>query len=395
MVSEHLLRWARWGAVLLCVTTVLVSAADLDTVKGISGLSPKPALVIFAVAYSVILAVLLRIKPVAGAHSPLMAALMLCSLPLDFDNLSALNLFALPFAVAPHRRRPWLWAQGGIFVLQLAFGWLNLVDPAQWSKLRAAMNVDPVPLLSALGAGVSQCVAWGGFAYLVGSLLVQLEMDRRMLVRANAELRGTQTMLAETARIEERLKISRELHDSVGHYLTSLGLQLEIAGSVGGADVQRPVERARLLVRLLLAEVREAASDWRLEKSEALPSAIRELCEGATGLETKLELAVDLPPASPGTSHALYRIVQEALTNTLRHSGARTFMVTLRTATAGGFELVLSDDGGGVAVVKPGTGLRGMEDRVRELGGSLRIDSGSGRGFTIEVHIPAARSLAA
>ena len=158
-------------------------------------------------------------------------------------------------------------------------------------------------------------------------------------------------------------------------------------------DAQRNVERARLLVRLLLAEVREAASDWRLEQSAMLPAAISQLCEGAQGLDIQLQIASELPASKPGTAHAIYRIVQEALTNTLRHSGARLFTVSLGTSALDWLELKVVDNGHGVAQVQRGQGLRGMEDRVRELGGTMSISSQPGGGFTIHVLIPAPRSL--
>ena len=394
MVSEQLLRWARWGAVLLCLSTMAVALAAEDPLPGISGWLPKPLLAAIALGYAALLFSLLKIAAVPPRYRPF-AGLMLVSLPLDFDFLSAFNLFALPFVVPPTRRRPWLRAQAAIFVIQIVFSWLGLAKPNGWANLKTVLSTEPGGVALALGAGLLQCAAWGAFAYFVGSLLVQLQNDRRQLAQTNAELRGAQTMLAEAARTEERLKMSRELHDSVGHYLTSLGLQLEIASSVAGPDAQRPVERARLLVRLLLAEVREAASDWRIERSEALPASLRQLCEGAVGLNVQLDLASELPPASPGTSHALYRIVQEALTNTLRHSGARAFHVVLRQGESGGFDLAIHDDGAGVAQVRPGSGLRGIEDRVRELGGTLQIGSEPGQGFSLRILIPPARSQAA
>jgi signal transduction histidine kinase len=393
MSSEQQLRWARWGAVLLCLTTTLVALTSDEPLPGLSGWLPRPLLALIAFGYAALLFHLLRLAPGPPRERSL-AALMLCSLPIDFDFLSAFNLFALPFVI-PGRRRRWIGAQAGIFFVQLLFGWLGLGKPGQWTNIQAVLAASPAELALALGAGLLQCAAWGGFAYLVGSLLVQLDRDRGQLAHTNASLRGAQVMLAETARLEERLKISRELHDSVGHYLTSLGLQLEIAGNVAGPEAQRPVERARLLVRLLLAEVREAASDWRVERPEALPVAIRELCASAPGLKVELTLADDLPPASPGTSHALYRIVQEALTNTLRHGGARTFTVDLRTGTGGGFELTVRDDGAGAGQFEKGNGVRGIEDRVRELSGTMQISTSPGKGFTLQVSIPPARSVAA
>ncbi len=392
-MNEQRLGWARWGAVLLCLTTMLVALAAEEPLQGLSGLLPRPLLAGIACVYAALLFQLLRIVPGPPRHLAL-ALLMLCSLPIDFEFLSAFNLFALPFVIAG-RRTIWLWTQAGIFLIQLLFGWLALAKPGQWGIIKGAIAANPSELAMALGAGLLQCAAWGGFAYLVGSLLVQLERDRLQLAQINASLRGAQVMLAETARIEERLNISRELHDSVGHYLTSLGLQLEIAGNVAGPDAQRPIERGRLLVRLLLAEVREAASDWRVERPEALPAAIRELCAGALGKVVELNLSSELPAASPGTSHALYRIVQEALTNSLRHSGARLFAVDLQAGASGGFELKIRDDGAGVAQLVPGNGVRGMEDRVRELGGTMQIITAPGEGLSLHVSIPPVRAVTA
>ncbi len=390
MVSDRLLRRSRWGALSLCASTALVAAVDTSEASGISGWVGKPALIAVATIYSALLAVVLRPESVSSSRrlrTRCLGLAMAVSVALDIDNLAALNLFALPFAIPSGRRRRWLWAQAGVLALQL-LALFNLRDPAQRAKLAEVWSLQGRELMAALGAGVLQMLAWGLFAYLVGSLLVQLEIDRQMLQRANAELRATQTMLAETTRIEERLRISRELHDSVGHYLTSLGLQLEIVENVGGPVVSGPLGRAKLLVRLLLAEVREAATAWRVEKPDALPGAIRELCQSVTHLQVRLDLADDLPAASPGTTHALFRIVQEALTNTLRHSDARTFSVRLGNRDDR-FELDVHDDGRGALQYSIGNGLTAMKERVREAGGDLQIDSS--RGFHIHALIPAAK----
>lgn len=375
---------------LLCASTILVAVLDDGQAAGISGWLGKPALSLLGAVYCVLLAAVLRpgFTALAATHrARYLGMAMAASLALDFDNLASLNLFALPFAIPAGRRRPWIWAQAGILLIHFQ-AWLKLYDPAQRAKLASIWPAQKGELMAAIGAGLLQLAAWALFAYFVGSLLVQLETDRRLLRRSNAELRATRTMLAEATRTEERLRISRELHDSVGHYLTSLSLQLEIAENIGTGPVAGPIGRAKLLVRLLLAEVRDAAAQWRVEQPAALAAAIRELCGEIPGLRVELDLAADLPPASPGTTNALFRIVQEALTNTLRHSGARSFSVKLQKKD-NQFELDIRDDGRGAACYRSGTGLTGMKERVRDLGGELEIDSSPS--FHIRALIPAAK----
>jgi hypothetical protein len=110
---------------------------------------------------------------------------------LDVENLSALNVFALPFVVAPARRRPWLWAQTGIFCVQLTFGWMNLRDPAQWGRLSTVLATNPGLLLSALAAGILQCA---GIAF--AKLLIPCHAQGPNRIRADLPPNLKQTRLA-------------------------------------------------------------------------------------------------------------------------------------------------------------------------------------------------------
>jgi signal transduction histidine kinase len=388
--TSRALELARWGALLLCISTGLVALTEDVQPTSLRQLLPPWLLLCLAVAYGVLLFHLIR-PP--GRPTPerkgLLAILMALSIPLDLESIAALNLFALPHVVPVGKRKRWFFGQAAILGLQVLTTWTNWLDPTVRHQLAQLAHSEPLELAVPLVFGVLQLAAWQGFAFLTGSFLVQLDADRRTLALANAELRGAQTMLAEAVRLEERLRISRELHDSTGHYLTSLGMQLEVLERTAGAASHPALERARLLVRLLLAEVRDAAAARRRETSTALPLALEQLARGVEGMHVDLELAQDLPPTAPGTTHALYRCAQEALTNALRHSRASRFQLSLRRVQ-NRLELNARDNGLGRSEVALGTGLTGMTERIAELGGELTISTQPGNGFAIAISVPVA-----
>lgn len=386
MTAERALSWARWGALLLCLSTGLVALTQ-EAPPGLPNGVWSPVLTcVLSTLYGVLLFNLLARPSGERSRPGALALLMALSLPLTADNLAALNLFALPFAIRGRHGR-WLGAQAVVFSLHLGAAWLNLADPATRQALAAMGTQRLTELAGALLVGVLQALAWHAFAYVLGGLLRQLDHDRRALSQANAELRASQTMLAEATRLDERLRLSRELHDATGHHLTSLGVQLEIVASVAGLAGQPALERARLLVRLLLAEVRDAASAWREERSTALPEALRQLLAGLHGPRVTLELAADLPACPPAVAHALFRCAQEALTNVLRHARAESVTVALRAQPAG-LELVVRDDGVGAVQVVCGAGLRGLRERVEALQGQMTLVAEPGRGFTVRAVLP-------
>jgi signal transduction histidine kinase len=222
--------------------------------------------------------------------------------------------------------------------------------------------------------------------------LAAAQADRRRWLQAMlAERLSADELHDEQLRYGERLGLAREMHDLMGHHLTALNLQLQLADALlqrqqpEGAATQ--IEKARQVAEQLLAEVREAVSSQRAERRIDLRNALRALADGidtptiTLGLDD--EAVRNLPPR---TAHALLCCVQEATTNCVRHARARHLHVQLQRE---GKELLLriEDDGEGAAKLSPGNGLTGMHERLAELGGSAQVLRHR-PGFLIEIRCP-------
>jgi signal transduction histidine kinase len=225
------------------------------------------------------------------------------------------------------------------------------------------------------------------FAFGFATLAVLEQRARLGLAASHAELLATQSLLADTARGSERLRIARELHDSIGHHLTALNLHLDLADrQLAGAN--NAVRTARELSRDLLSEVRAVVSDERGGQYIDLRQSLRTLCDGIPGLAIRLEVADDVRIASALTAHALFRCIQEAISNALKHAGARHLSVAVgqRGAT---IAATIRDDGGGARGRAEGNGLAGMRERVQALGGELATRDLPQGGFEVALSVPA------
>jgi len=225
------------------------------------------------------------------------------------------------------------------------------------------------------------------FAYAASLLALNQLKARDELRRVNSELRATQTLLAENTRIAERVRIARELHDLVGHHLTALSLNLEVASHTAGGKAKEHVDRAGSIARLLLSDVREVVSDMRRDDRVDLREAIRELASGVPEPEIHLDIPDRLSLTDPKRAQILLRCAQEVITNAVRHARARNLWIRL-TADEDGLRLEAVDDGCGAAELIPGNGLRGMRERIKELGGRLEIVTRPDSGFRIHAWMP-------
>lgn len=208
------------------------------------------------------------------------------------------------------------------------------------------------------------------------------------LSRAHAQLEAAQARLAERSRNDERLRISRDLHDLVGHQLSALAVNLEVASHLAEGRAAEHVERARAAAKDLLGDVRDVVGRLREPQGE-LRAVLADMAAAFPRPDVRLTVADDLGDVAPDAAEALVRCVQEILTNAVRHSGARTVRVDV-AAQDGSLVVDAHDDGHGAADVRPGNGLTGMRERVAALGGSMDVDGGgAGRGFAVRLRIPA------
>ncbi|MBE5315119.1 MAG: sensor histidine kinase [Xanthomonadales bacterium] len=228
---------------------------------------------------------------------------------------------------------------------------------------------------------------YSSFVFLT-SVVARRQMDaREEQRRLNSELRATRALLAESSRLNERSRISRELHDLLGHHLTALSLNLEVATHLCEGKAREHVKQAQSLAKLLLSDVREAVSQLRQDDAIDLREALFSLVDGVPSLDVRLDVPADFRISDPGRAQVLLRATQEIITNAARHSGAQR--LDLRIASdATGVRLEARDDGRGADAVSAGNGLRGMRERVAEFAGTLEIETAPGQGFALRLHLP-------
>jgi signal transduction histidine kinase len=204
------------------------------------------------------------------------------------------------------------------------------------------------------------------------------------LAKAHAELEAAQSRLAETSRTEERLRISRDLHDLVGHQLSALALNLEVATHVVDGAATEPVQRSRLLAKDLLADVRAVVSRLR-EETPDLRAAIDDVAAHIPRPVVHADVPQSLVVPPGAVRDAVVRSIQEALINSVRHSDADNVWVRVRQ-TKTGLQAEIHDDGHGAQVLTPGNGLTGMRERVEALGGTIDLDGRDG--FRVAITVP-------
>jgi signal transduction histidine kinase len=250
-------------------------------------------------------------------------------------------------------------------------------------------------------ADASQAVAAGDFTTRVtpfgGDEVGQLERNfNDMTTRLGEANRRELDLASQNARLAERSRISRELHDSISQDLFSLamlsgGLQRALPAD---SPLQEPIGRISQTVATTIHEMRALVLDLHPSAltEKGLAATIEDLCasyRARLGLDVVVELEpVELESAA---EHAVLRVTQEAVGNAARHADARTITVTLRSMDDRP-ELVIADDGRGFdpSLLTPssGVGLRLMRERMTELGGNLEVDSVIGAGTRVRATFP-------
>jgi signal transduction histidine kinase len=224
--------------------------------------------------------------------------------------------------------------------------------------------------------------------FFTSAVASQQTEEREVQRRLNSELRATRALLAESTRIAERMRIARELHDLIGHHLTALSLNLEVASHLTNAEAAEHVRKAQATAKHLLSDVREAVSELRQDDAIDLTQALRSLIEGVPGLNVHVETPPRFSVEDPRRAQVLLRCAQEILTNTARHAGARNLWLKFAYADADLLGLYARDDGRGSAHFRPGNGLSGMRERLIEFGGNVTVDTNVNQGFALNVQLP-------
>jgi len=213
-----------------------------------------------------------------------------------------------------------------------------------------------------------------GFATLAVALVRFFDSERRARV--------------ELARAGERVRIARELHDVLGHHLAALTIQLDLARRKTEGDARAPLNEAYGVAQRMLADVRGTVSRMRADRYD-LRGALDALVKAVPEPSIELAMPAGLEVSDAACAHVALRCIQEAITNTVKHARAKSVRVALaREGTD--LMVTIEDDGVAAGPIRIGNGLRGMRERIEELGGDLEVESVAGRGTLVRARLPVA-----
>jgi len=219
---------------------------------------------------------------------------------------------------------------------------------------------------------------------------------RTALAEANQRLRDHASQVEELATTKERNRLAREIHDSLGHYLTVVNVQIGAAQAILEQDRPRALDhlaKAQALTQEGLAEVRHSVASLRasLTESRPLPEALAKLAEqwNTAGLRIKFVVAGTIRPLTPPVNLTLFRAAQEALTNVGKHAQATSVDLYLDYRDERAVQLRVKDNGVGSDNSEGGFGLLGVRERVQQLSGAVHVRTRAGEGFALEVELPA------
>jgi signal transduction histidine kinase len=234
----------------------------------------------------------------------------------------------------------------------------------------------------------------------------RMEAERLSLAleEANRQLQAQSAQMAELARVMERNRLARDIHDGLGHYLTTIHVQLEAARALHPGEPVRAMEavaKAHGLAREALLEVRKSV-EWLKadEPQRALVDRLGDLAKAAdesaagaplreSSLAVRLEVLGEPRLLDSEAEQGLYRVAQEGLTNVRKHAAARNATVAIDYRNPTRVAVRVLDDGRGAGSTGGGHGLAGLGERLALLGGAISAQNRSTGGFCLEAEIPA------
>lgn len=229
---------------------------------------------------------------------------------------------------------------------------------------------------------------------LVNTLLIERKTQQQLFL-AHQQLRQYALQIEELAAVQERNRIAREIHDSVGHALTNLNIQLQTVAKLWLHDREQArsfLDHAQRLGKLAIQEVRQSVHTLRADAQEELDleAAIASLMEDfrqSTGMTIAHNIHIETP-LPPQIVKAIYRVVQEALTNICKYAKATQVQLSLQS-TSEQLHLAIEDNGQGFQLENQlnGFGLQGMQERITALNGEFHLKTAPGKGCQICVKL--------
>ncbi|MGB0496238.1 MAG: sensor histidine kinase, partial [Kangiellaceae bacterium] len=224
------------------------------------------------------------------------------------------------------------------------------------------------------------------FAISMTHNAVAAERAKEKAEKLNNELTAAQLLLGEASRQNERTRIARDLHDLLGHHLTALLINLQVAEHTSEGQAKENISQCRALAKLLMSDVREAVTSLRENQSLNFKFMLDKMMSAVPKLEFKVDLQYEFELDDIEIVEQLLSCIQEAITNCLKHSQATLFKLSINKNNN---QLVVNftDNGHCEKLPIKGHGLTGMEERINLLNGSVEFSLDSGH-FNILIHIP-------
>lgn len=295
-------------------------------------------------------------------------------------NSSTISMYGIFYSLIISILLPWLMTvRDGVFVLLIQHALISwqLFSGLQNFAETENMQIDSMSLLF-FWIGISS------FSYVLSLVAFRQQSAKEELRKLNSELRATQVLLADSSRINERLRISRELHDLIGHHLTALSLNLEVASHLTEGKAQKQVIKAKSIARLLLSDVRDVVSVFRNKGNLNFAQAIVELTDGIPRLNIHIDINDEYTVEDPKLAQAMLRCTQELITNCIKHANAKNLWLAFSKSNDN-IVIIIRDDGGGhTSSVVEGNGLTGIRERVKQFNGVMTLIPQS-RGFCIKI----------
>ncbi len=289
------------------------------------------------------------------------------------------------------------------FAAGLGVLWVCLLPwfvPARWLYLMIVPALLPVLIVEALdglrldeGLMILVCGTFQFFAMYAMSKAREEKLAREALAKTHQALLAAQSQLATQAADAERLRIARDLHDSLGHHLTALVIQLQVAGyqcaqaqTTTASALPGQIAHCHDLAKQLLQEIRHTVSQLREPALPQLALQLKTLAQNMPQLQLDLKIPPGLP-ADPLSTALLFRVSQEAMTNSVRHSGATQAQLQVWAHQHTLF--FRYRDNGRVAhwPIDEGNGLIGMRERIEQAGGQLLL-SNEQQHLQIDIELP-------
>jgi len=234
---------------------------------------------------------------------------------------------------------------------------------------------------------ITYVITWQVFAFFGGWFAANEAINRRKVAHLNAQLLLAQNELAEKSRSEERLRISREIHDAIGHNLVALSLQLDIAERLTEPKKSSHIATAKRLAAQMLSEVRGVVSLLREPQEIDLHVALQTVSQSIPEPKIEVSISNDFVELPKQISTIVWRCLQEAVNNAVRHSRSANLWIDM-SMQGQMCVITVADDGIGSASIIEGNGLTGMKERLNSISGTLSISSNQNKGFCLEISIP-------